>query len=97
MIPLTLVPDESESRAARDRLELLTALISAPGFDPLYRDDVIVIPRDHLVYGWGCAVANCERPAAATVRGYVNATIRSGCRLRLRVSRWVCSLPPRSR
>lgn len=62
MIPLTLVPDESESRAARDRLELLTALISAPGFDPLYRDDVIVIPRDHLVYGWGCAVANCERP-----------------------------------
>jgi integrase len=62
MIPLTVLSNENESRVTRDRLELLTALISAPGFDPHYRADVIAIPRDHPIYGWGCAVADCERP-----------------------------------
>ena len=32
-------------RAGRDRLEILTALISGPSFDPLFRPDVIKIPR----------------------------------------------------
>ena len=62
MIPLTLLSNDDDSRVARDRLELLTALIAAPGFDPLYRQDIIAIPRDHPVYGWGCAVEDCERP-----------------------------------
>jgi hypothetical protein len=48
------------SRADRDRLELLTALIAAPGFDPLYRPDLIKIPPRHPVYGWGCQVPGCE-------------------------------------
>jgi hypothetical protein len=31
-------------RVGRDRLEILTALINAPSFDPIFRPDVIVIP-----------------------------------------------------
>jgi integrase len=49
-------------RLARDRLELLTALINGPAFDPLLRPDLIRIPRDHPVYTWACAVAGCARP-----------------------------------
>jgi integrase len=57
---LALLPAEDRGRVGRDRLELLSALIDAPGFDPLYRPDIISIPRDHPVYGWGCEVAGCE-------------------------------------
>ena len=32
-------------REARDRLEILTALIDGPSFDPMFRPDVIEIPR----------------------------------------------------
>ncbi|MGH3261854.1 MAG: hypothetical protein ACRDNS_07660, partial [Trebonia sp.] len=49
-------------RAARDRLEILTALINGPSFDPLFRPDVIDIPPDHPVYAWICIVDDCERP-----------------------------------
>lgn len=62
MIPLTLLSNDDDSRVARDRLELLSALIAAPGFDPLYCQDIIAVPGDHPVYGWGCAVEGCERP-----------------------------------
>jgi hypothetical protein len=48
-------------RVGRDRLEILTALIDAPSFDPIFRPDVIVIPRDHPVYRWTCVVDCCER------------------------------------
>jgi len=48
-------------RVGRDRLEILTALINAPSFDPIFRPDVIVIPRDHPVYRWTCVVDCCER------------------------------------
>jgi hypothetical protein len=48
-------------RVARDRLEILTTLINAPSFDPIFRPNVIVIPRDHPIYGWGCVVDRCER------------------------------------
>jgi len=41
--PLPLRRDGAD-RVARDRLELLTALISAPSFDPVYRPEVIRIP-----------------------------------------------------
>lgn len=62
MIPLSLLPgDHNRSRVTRDRLELLTALITAPGFDPLYRADIIAIPPQHPVYAWECVVADCER------------------------------------
>lgn len=59
---LTLVgPDTSATRTTRDRLEVLNALIAAPTFDPVFRPDVMHIPSDHPVYGWGCGVAECER------------------------------------
>ncbi|GAA4727369.1 hypothetical protein Prum_068790 [Phytohabitans rumicis] len=45
----------------RDRLEILTALINAPSFDPIFRTDVIRIPRDHSTYRWWCVVPACER------------------------------------
>jgi len=36
VIPLlTLLPDQERGRVKRDRLELLTALLTAPGFDPM--------------------------------------------------------------
>jgi integrase len=57
---LNLLADDNSRRASRDRLELLTALIAAPGFDPLYQPDLIEIPPRHPVYGWGCEVPGCE-------------------------------------
>ncbi|MGH3285543.1 MAG: tyrosine-type recombinase/integrase [Streptosporangiaceae bacterium] len=56
--------DPHPGRTARDRLEVLTALISGPSFDPLFRSDVIRIPAAHPAYRWDCAVAGCERPRA---------------------------------
>lgn len=68
MIPLTLLPNDGGSRIKRDRLELLTALITAPGFDSLYRTDVIKIPPHHPVYAWACQVESCERNRVYTAR-----------------------------
>jgi hypothetical protein len=55
---LSLYQDQPEqrqsSRMTRDRLELLTAPINGPSFDPLFRTDVIQIPSQHPVYGWEC-------------------------------------------
>ncbi len=48
-------------RTGRDRLEILTALITGPSFDPVFRPDVIKIPRDHPVFRWNCLVRDCER------------------------------------
>ncbi|MGC4808902.1 tyrosine-type recombinase/integrase [Micromonospora sp. DT228] len=50
----------STGRRGRDRLELLTALIAGPAFDPQLRDDVIEFPRDHPVFRWHCLVPACE-------------------------------------
>ncbi|MCX4869627.1 MULTISPECIES: hypothetical protein [Streptomyces] len=52
---------DERTRTPGDRLEMLTALIAAPSFDPLLRDDVIRTPPDHPVYGWECAVTGCVR------------------------------------
>ncbi|MDH6522536.1 hypothetical protein M2163_000954 [Streptomyces sp. SAI-135] len=61
-IPLTLLPGRADApRIGRDRLELLTALIEAPGFDPLFRDTLIYVPAQHPVFAWQCAVEGCER------------------------------------
>jgi hypothetical protein len=48
-------------RAGEDRLEILTALAGGPSFDPVYRPDVIKIPRGHAIYRWECVVGRCER------------------------------------
>jgi integrase len=53
-------PDRTD-RTGRDRLEILTALITGPSFDPVFRPDVIKIPRDHPVFRWNCLVRDCER------------------------------------
>ncbi len=58
---LALVRPHRRDRAHRDAREVLTALIDAPSFDPLYRPEVIKIPGHHEVYGWQCVVAGCER------------------------------------
>jgi hypothetical protein len=62
-VPLpVLVPAGGDGRQRRDRLELLSALIGGPGFDPLLRCDIIAFPRDHPVFWWGCRITGCERP-----------------------------------
>ena len=58
---LTLVQPSRPDRVGRDRLELLTALIGSPSFDPTYRPDVIQIPGHHPAYYWRCVVAGCVR------------------------------------
>jgi integrase len=60
-VTVTPLPQQDVARAGRDRLEILTALISAPSFDPLFRDDIIKIPAGHPVYRWNCLAAECER------------------------------------
>jgi integrase len=60
--PLHLtVAQTAGTRTVSDRLEALQALIAAPNFDPVLRDDVIRVPADHPVYGWLCGVPKCER------------------------------------
>jgi hypothetical protein len=61
--PLKFLPSScSAGRPGRDRLELLQALIDGPGFDPVFRGDVISLPWGHPVYRWWCSVPECERP-----------------------------------
>ena len=57
---LALLP-QPDAREGRDRLEIMTALVSAPSFDPLFRGDIIKIPAGHPVYRWNCLTADCER------------------------------------
>ncbi|WP_307811545.1 tyrosine-type recombinase/integrase [Streptomyces fildesensis] len=61
LLPLIGPGGPAPTRTTRDRLELLHALITAPRFDPVFRPDVMHVPRDHPVYGWGCGVTACER------------------------------------
>ena len=42
---LPFVYQDRPDRVGRDRLEILTALIAGPSFDPIFRPDVIEIPR----------------------------------------------------
>lgn len=51
----------AQARISADRLEMLTALIAAPSFDPIFAGDVIQVPADHPTYRWGCAVPACAR------------------------------------
>ncbi len=61
-LPVLVPAGGGDGRQWRDRLELLSALIGGPGFDPLLRGDIIAFPRDHPVYWWGCRITGCERP-----------------------------------
>jgi len=61
LLPLYQDCQARSERVGRDRLEVLTALINGPSFDPLFRAEVIRIPRQHSVYQWECVVAGCER------------------------------------
>src|SRR5260370_41340044 len=63
---LPLCPAQPSGRAGRDRLELLTALIGGPAFDPMLRAGVIRLPAQHPVFGWACLVPGCERPRQAS-------------------------------
>lgn len=74
MLPL-VVSGAARTRTGRDRLEVLTALMAAPTFDPLFRQDVVVVPRDHPVYGWGCSVPGCERSESVR-HDYCNVHVR---------------------
>jgi integrase len=58
---LPLYRQQYGARAGRDRLELLTALIDGPAFDPLFCGEVIRIPAGHPVFRWACLVPGCER------------------------------------
>jgi integrase len=58
---LALVPDRAARLAVQDRLEMLTALIAAPSFDPLFRAEVIQVPAGHPVFRWSCVVPQCRR------------------------------------
>ena len=52
-------------REGRDRLEILTTLLSGPSFDGTFRSDVIVISRQHPVYAQECVVGCCEETRSA--------------------------------
>lgn len=62
---LRLLPGP-DGRESRDRLEILTALIDGPCFDPFLRADVIEVPAEHPVLGWRCRVPQCQRAGHGT-------------------------------
>ncbi|MET8181519.1 site-specific integrase [Streptomyces sp. NPDC005336] len=53
---------QQDVRTRRDRLEVLTALIGGPDFDPALRGGVLKIPPAHPVYPWSCTAVDCARP-----------------------------------
>ncbi|MFE4801453.1 hypothetical protein ACFRFL_42455 [Streptomyces sp. NPDC056708] len=57
----SLLPQQ-DPRTRRDRLEVLTALIGGPEFDPVLCGGVLKIPPAHPVYSWSCTVCDCARP-----------------------------------
>ena len=64
---LPLYREQHAGQAGQDRLELLTALIGGPAFDPLFRCEVIRIPPRHPVFRWACLVDGCERPRKGSI------------------------------
>lgn len=59
-LPMLTAHQTPPSRAETDRLDLLTALINGPSFGPLFRTELIDVPRGHPVYAWECVVPGCE-------------------------------------
>ncbi|MGW7362480.1 hypothetical protein ACWGI8_03430 [Streptomyces sp. NPDC054841] len=64
--PLQVLTNTS-TRERSDRLDVLTALLQAPGIEPLYRQAVLRWPGDHPVYGWYCRVNACRNVRTNTV------------------------------
>ncbi|MEV0052458.1 hypothetical protein AB0H34_18375 [Saccharopolyspora shandongensis] len=62
LTPLYLDRASLPERVPADRQELLSALISGPRFDPMFRGEVISLPPEHSTYYWKCLVQDCERP-----------------------------------
>lgn len=60
LLPLLTTHQNPPSRAESDRLELLTALITGPSFDPLFRTELVDVPRGHPVYAWECVAPGCN-------------------------------------
>jgi hypothetical protein len=60
-VSVTSLLPRQDARIGRDRLEILTALIHAPSFDPMFRAEIIKIPPSHPVYRWNCLAMDCER------------------------------------
>ena len=58
---LPFLYQDQPDRVGRDQLEILSALIAGPSFEPTFRPDVIEIPRQHPIYRWECVVGGCER------------------------------------
>ena len=58
---LSFLDQGQPDREGRDRLEILTTLIAGPSFDPIFRPDMIEIPRQHPIYRWECVIGGCER------------------------------------
>jgi hypothetical protein len=75
---LPLVADRE--RQGRDRLEILTALLGGPTVDPIFRAEVIRIPRDHPVYRWHCLVKDCERVRHGEETGLCSAHLQQWTR-----------------
>lgn len=57
---LPLLTDRPE-RETRDRLEILTAMLGGPSVGPIFRAEVIAIPRNHPIYRWNCLIDDCVR------------------------------------
>jgi len=62
LVDLELVADPVARRESRDRVEVLTALLSAPNVEAFYRDDVIKVEPQHPVYAWECMAVACDAP-----------------------------------
>ncbi len=63
MTATSLLPllSEGDERRGGDRLEILTALIGGPSFDPVFATEIVRVPRNHPIYRWHCLIADCER------------------------------------
>ncbi|MFD7537498.1 hypothetical protein [Streptomyces sp. NPDC059819] len=64
LVVLTPVASPTERRVSRDRLEVLSALLSAPTVPEIFRSELMRFDPFDPVYGWRCRVVDCPAPAA---------------------------------
>lgn len=65
--PLCKIPGYDPQRQHRDRLEILSVLMSAPNFSSLFRSDIIDVPADYPGLPWRCAIPGCERTRSSAL------------------------------
>lgn len=73
LLPLLTDGPDRPDREGRDRLEILTALLGGPTFDPIFRTEIIRIPRNHPIYRWNCLIDDCERVRKEVATGLCSA------------------------